>query len=91
MESDPANLDPEERQNAFFALLAAALGLLSLCGAIMPVCGAGLGLLGLLFGFAGRKSENRKLATAGLALSALGILIAAVYAAFVYIAGTPNN
>ena len=91
MESDPASLDPEERQNAFSALLSAALGLLSLCGAIVPVCGAGLGILGILFGLAGTKSENRRLATAGVALSALGILIAVVYAAFVYIAGTPNK
>ena len=88
MESDPASLDPEERQNRFFALLSAALGLLSLCGGIVPACGAGLALLGLITGWFGRRSENNRIALAGLALSAPGLLIAIVYAFFVYIAGT---
>lgn len=88
METDPASLDPEERQNKFFALLSAALGLLSLCGAIVPVCGVGLGLLGFTFGYFGRKSENSTTAAVGMALSALGVLIAIVYATFAFIAGS---
>jgi len=90
VQTDSASLDPEERQNKFFALLSVALGLFSLCGSIIPVCGAGLSILGILFGVFGRKSENYRIAQVGTALSALGLLIAVMYAIFVYIAGSPE-
>jgi hypothetical protein len=90
LQTDPASLDPEERQNKFFALLSAALGLLSLCGGIVPVIGGGLALLGLLFGYFGRRSESSKTAAAGMLLSALGLLIAITFAVFVSIAGAPE-
>lgn len=87
-ETDPASLDPEERQNRFFALLSAALGLFSLCASIIPYCGGGLAIFGIAFGMFGRKSENYKTAIAGIVLSTLGLMIALTYAIFVYIAGS---
>ncbi|MBI5842642.1 MAG: DUF4190 domain-containing protein [Chloroflexi bacterium] len=87
VEIDP-ELDPEERLNKFYALGSAALGLLSLCAAIVPVCGGVLGLAGIVLGFFGRRSENKKMAAIGIVLSAIGLLTAVVYAAFVYIAGS---
>lgn len=88
METDPASLDPEERQNKFFALMSVALGLLSLCASIVPYCGGGLAILGIALGLFGRKSENYKMALAGIVLSTLGLMIAITYAIFVYIAGS---
>ncbi len=88
METDPASLDPDVRQKRFFALLSVSLGLISLCASILPVCGVITSALGLIFGILSRKSENEKMATAGILLSTLGLLIAITYAVFVYIAGT---
>jgi hypothetical protein len=90
METDPASLDPEERQNKFFALMSVALGLLSLCAAIVPYCGGGMSLLGIVLGLIGRKSENYRMAVVGVGISTLGLLIAITYAIFVFIAGSPD-
>jgi predicted branched-subunit amino acid permease len=77
MEVDPATLDPEERMNKFYALASAALGLLSLCGAILPICGGPMAIVGIVLGALGRKSESKTMATVGMT--------AIVYAVFVYI------
>lgn len=88
METDPASLDPEVRQNKFFALMSVSLGLLSLCLSIVPACGGILSLLGLALGIISRKSDNEKTAIAGILLSTLGLLIAITFAIFVYLAGS---
>ncbi len=79
MQTDPASLDPEERTNKFFALFSAAAGLLSLCASLLPICGAGLAILGLITGWMGIKSENEKIAIAGIILSVIGLLTAIIY------------
>ena len=79
METDPASLDPEERTNKFLALFSASLGLLSLCASLIPICGAGLAILGLITGWLGIKSEYEKIAIAGIILSAVGLLTAILY------------
>lgn len=86
MEVDPASLDPEERMNKYYALFSAGFGLMSLCGAIIPICGGTLALLGIGTGIFGRRSENKTMATVGIGISVLGLLIAIVYAVFVFIA-----
>lgn len=88
METDPASLDPEPRQNKFFALMSASLGLVSLCAAIVPICGGILSLLGLILGLVSRKSDSEKIAAVGIILSTLGLLISLTYAVFVYLAGS---
>jgi hypothetical protein len=88
VEVDPATLDPEERMNKFYALASAALGLLSLCGAILPICGGLMAIVGIVLGVLGRRSESKTMATAGMALSIIGLLTAIVYAVFVYIVGS---
>jgi len=85
MQTDPASLDPEERFNKFYALASAALGLISLCGALLPICGVTLGVLGIVLGLFGRRSENKRIATVGIALSIIGLLIAIIYSILVYI------
>ena len=88
METDPASLDPEVRQNKFLALMSASLGLVSLCAAIVPICGGILSLLGLILGLVSRKSDSEKMAAAGIVLSTLGLLISITFAVFVYLAGS---
>lgn len=87
MQTDPASLDPEERINKFYALASAGLGLLSLCGGfIVPAFGAIFGILGIVLGILGRRSENRRSATVGLVLSAFGLLTAVIYSVLLYAA-----
>jgi len=85
METDPASLDPQERFGKFYALTSAALGLLSLCGAMVPICGGVMAISGIVLGVLGRKSESQRMAVFGIAASSLGLLISIVYAVFVYI------
>lgn len=84
MQIDPASLDPEERTNKFYALASAALGILSLCGALIPVFGTILGILGIVLGVLGRRSENKRAATVGMGLSSIGLLTALIYSILVY-------
>jgi len=84
MQTDPASLDPEERLNKFYALLSAALGVLSFCTGLIPVLGTILGIAGIIFGFLGRRSENKRMATAGLVLSIVGALTAVIFSILLY-------
>ncbi|MCE9647921.1 MAG: hypothetical protein K8S20_18150 [Chloroflexi bacterium] len=84
MQTDPASLDPEERSNKFYALASAALGVLSLCGALIPIFGILLGVFGIVLGVLGRRSENRRAATVGIGLSVIGLLTAVLYSILVY-------
>ena len=86
METDPASLDPEERTNKFYALASAALGVLSLCGGLVPIFGTILGMLGIVLGVLGRRSENKRIATVGIALSIIGLLTAIIYSVLLYMA-----
>jgi hypothetical protein len=86
METDPASLDPEERNNKFFALASAALGFISLCCGLIPLAGTIVGLLGIVLGVMGRRSENKRAATVGIALSIIGLLTAVIYSVLVYVA-----
>jgi hypothetical protein len=84
METDPSSLDPELRNARFFAIASPALGLLSLCTAIIPVCGGVLSLLGVILGMISLKTEHSRSAVVGVALSILGMLITITYALFLY-------
>jgi hypothetical protein len=79
MEVDPSTLDPEERTNKTLALASAAVGIISLCLALVPVCGGSIALAGIGLGLFGMRSESRKTAIFGIATNILGILIAIVY------------
>ena len=79
MQTDPASLDPEERTSKFLALFSIALGVLSIPGALIPVCGGIAALLGLGAGYFGLRSENRRMAYVGIALSSIGLLTALIY------------
>lgn len=84
METDPASLDPELRNARFFAIASPALGLISLCIAIIPVCGGVASVLGIILGMISLKTEHSRSAVAGVALSVLGMLITITYTLFIY-------
>lgn len=84
MDTDPASLDPELRNARWFALASPALGLISLCVAIIPACGGIASVLGIILGLASLKTEHSRSAIAGVAISVLGMLITITYALFLY-------
>jgi hypothetical protein len=84
MEPDPASLDPELRTARLFAIASPALGLLSLCTAIIPICGGVISVLGVILGMISLKTERTRSAVVGVALSILGLLITITYALFLY-------
>ena len=84
MEVDPNSLDPELRTAKFLALASAALGLMSLCLAIIPVCGGTASIAGIAAGLFSLKTENTRTALTGVILSILGVVIAIVYTLFLY-------
>jgi hypothetical protein len=79
------DLDPQERINKILALFSVFLGVGSICGGIIPIAGVIIAGLGILTGYFGRKSAAHKLATAGIIISAFGLLLSSVYAFFIYI------
>ena len=79
---DPNNLDPELRTARILHLASAALGVMSLCLAIVPVCGGVASVLGIIFGLYSLKTEHSKTALAGVIISGLGLLVTIVYALF---------
>jgi hypothetical protein len=85
MDVDPASLDPQLRTARFFAIASPALGLISLCAAVIPICGGIASVIGIILGLSSLKTEHSRSAVAGVALSVLGLLIAITYALFIYL------
>ena len=84
MEVDPNSLDPELRTAKFLSLASASLGVMSLCLAIVPLCGGVASVLGIVFGLFSLKTENSRTALAGVIISILGIVVTIVYSLFLY-------
>jgi hypothetical protein len=79
---DPNSLDPELRIAKILALASPALGVMSLCLALIPVCGGIASILGIIFGLYSLKTEQNKTALAGVIISGLGLLMTIVYTLF---------
>jgi hypothetical protein len=83
-EPDYNSLDPEERTNKYWALFSVAIGVISLCAALVPICGSASSLLGIGLGMLGLRSENRKMAMAGISISIIGLLISIIYSIMLF-------
>ncbi|MBI5354471.1 MAG: hypothetical protein HZB50_17660 [Chloroflexi bacterium] len=79
MQVDPASLDPELRFARTYAIASAALGLISLCAALIPMCGGLSSVLGIILGVLSLKTEKSNTAIAGIGISVLGLLITVIY------------
>jgi len=84
MEPDYGGLDPDERYHRYMAIASVSLGIISLCAALIPICGIISSLAGIGLGILCRKSESRKMAIVGIGLSILGFMIAVTYQFLVY-------
>lgn len=82
MEVDPNSLDPELRTAKFLSIASAALGLMSLCLAIIPICGGITSILGIVCGTISLRTEHSQTALAGVIISILGVVITLVYTLF---------
>ena len=79
---DPESLDPELRTARFLAIASPALGLMSLCLAIIPVCGGVASIVGVVLGLYSLRTERSNSALAGVIISGFGILVTVVYVSF---------
>jgi hypothetical protein len=79
MDVDPSSLDPELQIAKYAALASAALGLIGLCGSVVPICGGLVSVLGIVLGWVSLRSERSTLAMVGIGISILSLLIALVY------------
>jgi hypothetical protein len=79
---DPDSLDPELRTARLLAIASPALGLVSLCLAIIPICGGVASILGVVFGLYSLRTERSNTALAGVIISGLGIIVTIVYTLF---------
>jgi hypothetical protein len=84
MEVDPNSLDPELRTAKFLSIASAALGIMSLCMAIIPVCGGIASILGIVCGVIAQRNDSSKTALAGIIISVLGLVITLVYTLFLF-------
>ena len=81
---DPNSLDPELRTARFLAIASPALGLMSLCLAIIPVCGGVASVLGVVLGLYSLRTERSNSALAGVIISGMGIVVTIVYTLFLF-------
>jgi hypothetical protein len=79
LEPDYDSIDPEERTNKFLAIMSAAIGVIGFCAGLLPIAGVIISFIGIVLGYFGMKSEYRKIAIGGIAISSLGILTSAVF------------
>ncbi len=77
--SAPAFAIPSDR--SVLAIASIALGVFSLLFSCVPFCGVPLAIIGLVLGIMGLKTKMRAWSYGGIALNALGILIAVLYIA----------
>jgi len=85
MEPNYGSLDPEEQKNKYMAAGSLILGVMSLCAGLIPICGVVVSLAGIGVGLWGRRSEQKKLAAVGIAVSVLGLIVSVVYAVMKYL------
>ena len=79
LEPDYSSLDPEEKTNRYLSLGSVALGVISLCAALIPFCGASLSLAGIGLGIWGLRADNRRMAQVGIAICVISLLTSIVY------------
>jgi len=61
-----------------FAIASLVLGILSLCGSGIFICGGIMSVVGIVLGALGVNSKGKGMAIAGIILSALGLILAII-------------
>lgn len=62
------------------AIASLVVGIINLCGWLLPICGFPLGIVAIVLGVLGLPSSQRTLAIAGIVLGGLTILLAIINA-----------
>ncbi|MCS6995044.1 MAG: hypothetical protein N2117_04170 [Anaerolineales bacterium] len=79
IEPDYNSLDPEEKTNRYLAMGSVALGVLSLCAALVPICGGSLSLAGIGLGLFGLRADSPRMAQVGIGLCIISLVTAITY------------
>lgn len=70
-----------EQQTQKEPIVALVLGILSLAAWCLPICGAPITIVGLIFGVRGLNAPNRWMAITGIVLCSFGLVLTVVNAA----------
>lgn len=68
-------METQQKDRQGLAIASLVLGILDLIAWFFPICGLPIGIAGLVLGIMSIKSESRRLAIAGLIMSAIGLLL----------------
>lgn len=71
-----ADVPPQKKDYFALAITSLVLGIFSLLGFILPICGLPMSILGLIFGIISTTSSKRGLAIAGIVLSVTSLILA---------------
>lgn len=72
----------KDNSKDMFAFGALALGIISLCTWLVPLCGCPTTIGGLVLGYLGLESNQRNLAIVGMVISGLALVITLINAAW---------
>ncbi len=75
----PASAPAPAGDRRGLAIASLVLGILSLCASLAWFCGGPISVVGIVLGVLGMKSSGRKMAIAGVILSAVGLLLMIVF------------
>ncbi len=78
--SIPEASPPPAGDKKGLAIASLVVGVLNLCGWLLPICGLPLGIVAVILGVLGIKSSQRTLAIVGIVLGGLTILLAIINA-----------
>ncbi len=76
--SEPEN---QQKKSDGMSVASLVLGIIGLVAWFFPICGFPTTIVGLVFGILGLKSSKKKMATAGLILSSIGLLVTIINSA----------
>jgi len=80
--SAPSSAPAPSGNQRMMAIASLVLGVINLCAWFFPICGIPLSITGIVLGFLGMKDPTQKnLAIAGIALCAIGLILACINSA----------
>ena len=66
---------PAPAEKTWAAITALVLGIINLCGWLLPICGGPIGIAAIIFGILGLKTSKRTMAIIGLVLGGLTLIL----------------
>jgi hypothetical protein len=69
---------PVPTEKTWTAIVSLVIGILNICGSLVPCCGGIFGVVGIITGILGLKTSKRTMALIGLILSGLTLILSII-------------